>query len=142
MQPKSTANLMEELLQTRRLEDYLETNDVHLLDVTLSEELEKLLENTGLSKGEVAVRSGLSRVYVYQIFAGQKMPSRDSLLRICFALSLDVREITMLFEHTGYPVLYPRDRRDSVILFAASRRKSLLELEEMLEQQQLRGLQK
>ena len=55
MQPKSTANLMEELLQTRRLEDYLETNDIHLLDVTLSEELEKLLENTGLRSGRAHV---------------------------------------------------------------------------------------
>ena len=142
MQPKSTANLMEELLQTRRVEDYLQQNEVQLLDVTLSQELEKLLQNTQLSKSEIAIHSGLSRVYVYQVFAGQKVPSRDSLLRICFALSLDIGQITELLKHTGYPVLYPRDRRDSVILFAASRHKTLLELEEMLEQQQLRGLQK
>lgn len=142
MQPKSTANLMEELLQTRRVEDYLQQNEVQLLDVTLSQELEKLLQNTQLSKSEIAIRSGLSRVYVYQVFAGQKMPSRDSLLRICFALSLDIGQITELLKHTSYPVLYPRDRRDSVILFAVSRHKTLLELEEMLEQQQLRGLQK
>ena len=142
MQPKTTANLMEELLQTRRLEDYLGENDAQLLDTTLPQELGKLLEKTGLFRGEVAVRSGLSRVYVYQIFSGQKTPTRDSLLRICFSLAMDAEEISVLFQHTGYPVLYPRDRRDSVIIFAATRHKTLLELEEMLEQQQLRGLQK
>ncbi len=142
MQPKTTANLMEELLQARRLADYFENNGTQLLETTLPQELEKLIGEAGISKGEVAVRSGLSRVYVYQIFSGQKTPSRDSLLRICFALSMEVQQISRLFRYAGYPDLYPRDRRDSVIIFAASRHKTLLELEEMLEQQQLRGLQK
>lgn len=142
MQPKSTANLMEELLQISQVEDFLQQNENQFVDMTLSRQLETLLKDAGLSKGEVAVHSGLSRVYVYQVFAGQKVPSRDSLLRICFALSLDVGQMTGLLKHSGYPALYPRNRRDSVILFAASRHKTLLELEEMLEQQQLRGLQK
>ena len=141
MQLKSTANLMEELLQTSRVEDFLQHNENQFVDMPLNRQLETLLEDAGISKGEIAVRSGLSRVYVYQVFAGQKIPSRDSLLRICFALSLDIGQITGLLKHSGYPVLYPRDRRDSVILFAASRHKTLLELEEMLERQQLRGLQ-
>ena len=142
MQPKTTANLMEELLQARRLADYLDNNGAQLLETTLPQELEKLMKEAGVSRGDIAVRSGLSRVYIYQIFSGQKTPSRDSLLRICFALSMDVQQISGLSRHTGYPDLYPRDRRDSVIIFAASRHKTLLELEEMLEQQQLRGLQK
>ena len=142
MHPKSTANLLKELLQVKQLDNYFEANDQELLHTSLPQELNKLLTQQPLSKGEIAVKSGLSRVYVYQIFSGQRIPSRDSLLRICFALSLEPEAISKLLKHTGYPVLYPRDRRDSVILFAAKRHKTVIELDEMLRQQQLPGMQR
>lgn len=142
MQQKSTGNLLEELLQTEQLESFLETNDAQLLDTTLAQELQKLLAEKQITKAEAALKSGLSRVYVYQIFSGMKIPSRDRLLCLCFALSLEPEEISNLLKHTGYAALYPRNRRDSVILFAAGRHKTLMELEEMLEQQQLPGIQK
>ena len=97
MQPKTTANLMEELLQARRLADYLDNNGAQLLETTLPQELEKLMKEAGVSRGDIAVRSGSSRGYSYQIFSGQKTQSRASLLRICFPLSVDVQQISGLF---------------------------------------------
>lgn len=140
--PKTTNNLMRELMQTERLDRYLEKNNGQMLDTTLADELKKRLEALQLTRAEVALRSGLSRVYVYEIFSGKKLPSRDSVICLCFALEMEPQEISLLLKHTGYPPLYPRSRRDSVILFAARRHKTLLELEEMLRQQQLPGLQR
>ena len=142
MQQKTTGNLLEELLQTEKLDSYMEENRAELLDTTRAQELQKLMEGKPFSKADLAFRSGLSRVYIYQIFSGVKVPSRDSLICLCFALELEPDEIMDLFKHTGYPALYPRDRRDSVILFAASRHKTLIELEDMLEQQGLSGMQR
>ena len=70
MQQKSTGNLLEELLQTEQLESFLETNDAQLLDTTLAQELQKLLAEKQITKAEAALKSGLSRIYVYQIFSG------------------------------------------------------------------------
>lgn len=79
-------------------------------------------------------------MYVYEIFSGKKVPSRDSVICLCFALEMEPQEISLLLKHTGYPPLYPRSRRDSVILFAAKRHKTVIELDEMLRQQQLPGM--
>ena len=135
--PKTTSNLMRELMQTERLDRYLEKNSGQMVETSLAEELTRLLEEQQLTRSEIAVRSGLSRVYIYEVFAGKKIPSRDSVIRICFALSLGPQEIVSLLKHTGYPSLYPRSRRDAVILFAARRHTTLAELNEMLSRQHL-----
>ena len=135
--PKTTSNLMRELMQVEQLDRYLEENGGQMIETTLAGELTRLLEERQLTRTEVAARSGLSRVYVYEVFSGKKLPSRDSVIRICFALSLGPQEIASLFKHTGYPPLYPRSRRDAVILFAARRHTTLPELTEMLSRQGL-----
>ena len=77
--PKTTGNLMRELMQTERLDRYLEKNDGQMVDTTLADELKKRLDALELTRAEAALRSGLSRVYVYEIFSGKKVPSRDSV---------------------------------------------------------------
>ena len=133
---------MRELMQTERLDRYLEKNSGQMVETSLAEELTRLLEEQQLTRSEIAVRSGLSRVYIYEVFAGKKIPSRDSVICLCFALEMEPQEISLLLKHTGYPPLYPRSRRDSVILFAAKRHKTVIELDEMLRQQQLPGMQR
>ena len=88
--PKTTGNLMRELMQTERLDRYLEKNDGQMVDTTLADELKKRLDALELTRAEAALRSGLSRVYVYEIFSGKKVPSRDSVICLCFALEMAV----------------------------------------------------
>ena len=49
MQQKTTGNLLEELLQTEKLDSYMEENRAELLDTTLAQELQKLLEGKPFS---------------------------------------------------------------------------------------------
>ena len=42
--PKTTGNLMRELMQTERLDRYLEKNDGQMVDTTLADELKKRLD--------------------------------------------------------------------------------------------------
>ena len=55
MQLKSTANLMEELLQTSRVEDFLQHNENQFVDMPLSRQLETLLEDAGISEETVDI---------------------------------------------------------------------------------------
>ena len=86
--PKTTGNLMRELMQTERLDRYLEKNDGQMVDTTLADELKKRLDALELTRAEAALRSGLSRVYVYEIFSGKKVPSRVSVICPWFALGM------------------------------------------------------
>ena len=74
----------------------------------------------------------LNRAYVYQIFSGEKMPSRDKLIAIAFGLRLSDEETQALLKLSKNRELYARDERDAIILFALQRNKSVLEANELL----------
>lgn len=72
------------------------------------------------------------RIEAHQILSGKRRPSRDKLLCLCFGLKLDSEQVQDLLRDCGYAVLYAKNRRDSIILFAFYRGMSLLELNEKL----------
>ena len=59
----------------------------------------------------------LNTIYGQQIFAGTKTPSRDKLLAITFGMRLNPKQTDTLLKQQGYPCLYPRRKRDAVILY-------------------------
>ena len=58
---------------------------------------------------------------------GQLLPSRDSLLRVVFALALDVNEAQYLLKVGRRARLTPRDSRDAVILHCIIKHMSLID---------------
>lgn len=46
------------------------------------------------------------------------MPGRDKAIMICLALHLNLDMTQKALECAKLPVLYPRDRRDAIIIFA------------------------
>lgn len=75
----------------------------------------------------------LVRTYVYKIFSGEKIPTRDKLLAIAFGLGLSDQETQYMLKLSGNRELYARDERDVWILSALQRKKSILEVNELLD---------
>ena len=50
--------------------------------------LTRLYETKDLTKAELARRSGIGEVYLHQVFAGRRNPSRERLLCICVGLGI------------------------------------------------------
>jgi transcriptional regulator with XRE-family HTH domain len=84
-----------------------------------------ILEEKNLKRSEVIRKSGIDRGYAYDILAGKRIPSRDKVLELCFAIDLSVDEVQRLLKCTGYPQLYVRIERDSIILYALQNHFSL-----------------
>ena len=59
----------------------------------------------------------MSEVYLHQVFAGRRNPSRNRLLCLCFGLSATLKETQELLKQCGFAQLYPKDRRDAIILY-------------------------
>lgn len=129
---KTTEELFHILKNTRSINSYIENQAENLSASSLEDYLAQLLSDKALSKSECIQKSGLDRTYCYQIFSGAKKPSRDKLLALCIGMELTTDEVQQLLKATGYPPLYPRHQRDSVILFCLNRRLSLSELNELL----------
>lgn len=90
------------------------------------------MKEKNLKKSDVVKRSGLNRVYCYQILSGNRTPSRDKLLAICFGFQFDLDTTNSLLKIVGFPELYARNKRDAVIIFAITSKKNIFCVNEML----------
>lgn len=128
----TTDELNHEIKAATDIEDYLKKNKENMLAQSLSEHLNMLLSQKGLSRAEVVRGSLLDRAYVYQIFSGERTPSRDKLIAMAFGLRLSDDETQTMLKLSGNRELYARDERDALILFAFQRGMSILETNELL----------
>lgn len=118
MQKRPTDELMGDLLKSNNIDEYMKDNAEYMIDGTLAKYLDELLEEKGLTKAEVIRASQLNEIYAYQIFAGSRMPSRDKLICLCFGMKLIVEETQQLLKAAGFAPLYPKNKRDSIIIYA------------------------
>lgn len=132
MNLKTTDELNHEIKAATNIEDFLTKNKEHMLSRRLPEHLKLLLSQKGMSRADVVRGSLLDRAYVYQIFSGEKAPSRDKLIAIAFGLCLSDDETQKMLKLSGNRELYARDERDALILFALQRKKSIFEANDLL----------
>lgn len=99
--------------------------------------LETLLLKKDVSKSELIKMTNLHRTYAYQIFNGQKKPSRSKIIQIALALQLDIRETNNLLSLSDNGYLYPKVRYDAIILYALEHKKSIIDTNLILEMYEL-----
>lgn len=129
---KSTEQLVNEIKQTNEIKNFLEKNDEEFVNEPLCEILKRMMKEKNLKKSDVVKRSGLNRVYCYHILSGNRTPSRDKLLAICFGFQFDLDTTNSLLKIVGFPELYARNKRDAVIIFAITSKKNIFCVNEML----------
>lgn len=133
MQKKSTTELLKELENFSSFEEYRNANKDNLINKTLSEYLCELISERNLSKAEVIRSSELNENYAYQLFSGlKKSPQRDKLICLSVGMDLSVEETNSLLKLAGLLPLYPRVKRDSIIIMNINARKSVIEINEAL----------
>ena len=130
---KSTGQLLETLKKENNLNHYFANNDEDFITKGLSTYLNELLYKNDINKTKAIEKSNLNNIYAYEIFSGKKNPSRNKLIQLIFGMGLELTEAQRVLKIAGHSELYPRNKRDSVIIFAINQRLSLLECENMLE---------
>ena len=132
MNEKNTDTLQQELMSTNNLDRFLTENDASFRDVPLQEAIQCIFDEKGMSKAQLAKQSGISEVYLHQLFSGRRFPSRSRLLCLCFGLGATVDEALSLLQQARHAPLYSRDRRDAIIIFALSHHMTLFEVNDKL----------
>ena len=118
MSDKTTSDLRQELMEDNSIDTYLQGNAALFVNQDAVTLLTELYEQKHLPKAALARQAGMSEVYLHQVFAGRRNPSRDRLLCLCIGLEATVEETQQLLRQAGYAQLYPRVRRDAIILHA------------------------
>ncbi len=132
---KATGDLENELRSAKSADEYLIRNSDYLLRQGISDALNEALYRADMTVQKVIDRCGLTRSHVYHIFNGKRMPSRDKLIAIAFGLGLNDNETNSLLKKCRFAQLYPKDARDSVIMFNLAHNKSIIEANIDLETQ-------
>lgn len=117
MERKTTDDLCQELMDQPNIGTYLSDNQSCFIEAGILDLLESLRVRCGLSKAELARRSGMSEVYLHQVLSGRRNPSRDRLLALCVGLSASLEETQQMLRQAGYAQLYPKLRRDAIIIY-------------------------
>ena len=132
MERKNTDQLQQELMTGNDLNRVLSDNDASFQQHDLQETLQALFERRSISKTMLAKQSGISEVYLHQVFSGRRTPSRNRLLCLCFGLEATVDETQELLRHARFAPLYSRDRRDAIVIFGLSHNMTLGEINDKL----------
>lgn len=132
MQNKTTTDLQTELISSPDLDRFLSENQDNFYHATFADFLMKLFEKKGLSKSALAKRAGISNVYLYQILSGERNPSRNRILCLCFGLSATLEETQELLKHSGYAPLYAKNKRDAIVIFGMTHNMTLDEVDDRL----------
>ena len=130
---KSTTELLNELKNFDSFKEYEKINKNSMINKTLSQYLCDLLEEKHLKKSDVIRKGELNESYAYQMFSGVKStPSKDKLICLSIGMDLSVDETNNLLKLAGLSPLYPRIKRDSIIIINMNNKKSVVEINEEL----------
>lgn len=129
---KDTKDLQEELMSSPNLSRFLSENQENFNSMGFSELLQKLFWRKNISKSALAKSSGMSEVYLYQLFSGGRNPSRNRILCLCFGLSASLEESQEMLRSCGKALLYAKDRRDAIIIYGLVHEMTLEEVNDQL----------
>lgn len=117
MDKKNTDGLQQELMDSTDLSQFLSRNQEQFVDKSVAELLNHLFEKKNISKAVLAKQAGMSEIYLHQIFAGRRTPSRNRLLCLCYGLEASIEETQELLRLCGMAELYPKLKRDAIIYY-------------------------
>lgn len=91
------------------------------------------IKSIGYSLSRFADECGIQHSHLYDFLNGKKQLSRDRLLVLFFNLNYSYSEICQLLRCFHQPQLYPRDKRDYLILLCIQNKLSVDEINQELE---------
>lgn len=113
------------------LDLYLETIKKYK-DLNYLEYMKAVISDHGIQKKDIVKLSGINRTYCYQMLNGRKRPGRDNAISIAIASQFSLAETITLLELLETGSLYPKNTRDSILIYAINRDYSVQETNELL----------
>lgn len=128
----NTNTLMRRLFKAADLDAYIQGNDSDLQAPDFYTLLRSYCEQRKMLPAHVIEQSQIERTYGHQLFNGTRRPSRDKVIQLALGLGLCVDETQRLLRAAGKSPLYPRLKRDAVILYGIRKKLPILAVQESL----------
>lgn len=138
--PGTTDRLISELFNTSNVEEFLSAHEGELVVPSFAAYITRLCEQKKMTISSVLDNADIGVSFGYALFNGSRKPSRDTVIKLGMAFGLDLDETQKLLSAAGFGGLYPKIKRDAVIIYAIQRGYTLLQTQEQLSKQELTEL--
>lgn len=140
MNYKRTEDLLEQLkLQNISYEDYLSDNEDSFVITDLSDFWKKAIKKSKMAKIDIINGADIGYTYFYNIIAGKSIPARDTIIKIYLSMGLCLDDCQNALNLYKWSYLHPKNKRDSILIYALAHKLSLYEVEDMLVSQSEKG---
>ncbi len=130
---KSTAELMQELKYNEQpVQNFLADNSASMIELNLKTFWTEMVRRSGMTKSDIINKSDFGYVYFYDVINGRKIPSRDKIVKLFLAMHLSLEDCQEALKYSGRSILYPRVKRDSILIYGLVHRLSIFEVSELL----------
>ena len=94
--------------------------------------INELIRSRGIEKTDLIAATGIERTYLYQCLNGTRKPGRDYAVAICLAARCTLEETTRCLELLSAGILYAKNTRDAILIYAVNRSMSVNQTNELL----------
>lgn len=129
---KPTDEMMDKLLKSNNIEEYIKENEEYFVDLTISQFLSEYIKAKKLKKSAVIKDAEISEIFGFQVLSGTRNPSRNTLISLCIAMKMTVEEVQTSLKIAEFAPLYPKNKRDSIIILGIANSKSVCEINNAL----------
>lgn len=114
------------------ISQFIESNKDIFVDESLAEYLHILLKQKKLTISTFVDHTQLAKSYIYKIFNGDKIPTKDKLLQLVFTFGASLEEAQMMFKRANIAPLYSKNLRDSIIIFCIHKKYDVFKVNDEL----------
>lgn len=130
---RKTDELLEELkFKNTDIQEYIENNPDSFIEINLKEFWNDIINSSEMTKSDIINKSDFSYVYFYDVIAGKKIPTSDKIVRLVLAMHLSLEQCQTALRYCGKSQLYPRIKRDSLLIFAITHGYTVFQTQELL----------
>lgn len=133
-------NALNEIGSEKELKAHLDQLKAAGFPTTFAEYYEYMLKQKSLLKKDAIARSFVDKIYAYQILAGTRKAGRDKLIALCIGAELDLDETNRGLIIANEGILYSKDTRDSILIYAINNKLSIAGTNALLEKYKEKAL--
>lgn len=118
MKKKNTDDLLKELRKNCEIDNFIKTNATSFVYHKINDFWKNACEKSGMSKSNIINKSEFNYSFFYDVINGRKIPARDKIIRLALTMNLSLDDCQQALRLSDKSLLYPRIKRDSIIIYA------------------------
>ena len=130
----SISTIFHKLFKSPDVETFLNNAGDEIWAPPFNVYISTLCDQRHLVPEHVIKRAAIERTYGHQLFNGIRKPSREKVIQLAFGFEMDIEETQTLLQIAQKSQLYPKIKRDAVILHCIEKRMSVFETQSTLQE--------